>query len=165
MEDLGSIPVIHLHFPDRYAPPAFLLRPAPPQGSHFFCAPRPLSPRAPANPDSIPTHFKLPVKSCDPSCQCSISAIKLELESSGSLTPVTGFQVFNVPSHHSTRPARVYSFSGRPHSVTGHLSQAVPTQAGHRSVRAGIGTPGPRRSRPPPHLESYPPGINVYIHV
>ncbi len=35
------------------APPAFLLRPAPPPGSHFFCAPRPLRPRAPANPGHV----------------------------------------------------------------------------------------------------------------
>jgi hypothetical protein len=36
----------------RHCAPALLLRPAPPPGSHFFCAPRPLRPRAPANPDS-----------------------------------------------------------------------------------------------------------------
>ncbi len=49
MQVLESIPVLHLHYTDKYAPLAFLLRPAPPPGSHFFCAPRPLRPRAPAN--------------------------------------------------------------------------------------------------------------------
>ncbi len=51
-----------LYYTDKYAPPAFLLRPAPPPGSHFFCAPRPLRPRAPANPGKLytdPQHFFL----------------------------------------------------------------------------------------------------------